>query len=100
MFKQETELVEWFYTALEPMKHYVPVKKDLSDLQEKLEWAKKNDEKVREIAKEATKFVEETLMPDSILSDLVFILTEYSKLQKFVPKKKFPPAFPPDWTAW
>lgn len=31
--------------------HFVPVKMDLSDLQEKIEWARSNDQKLKEIAK-------------------------------------------------
>jgi hypothetical protein len=39
-----------------PWVHYVPIKMDLSDLEEKLEWAKNNDEKLREIAENGLRF--------------------------------------------
>lgn len=47
IFKQESIYNEHFYAALIPWKHFIPVKKDLSDLLEKLEWAKNNDQQVR-----------------------------------------------------
>ncbi len=44
---------QWFHVLLKPMVHYVPVKKDLSDLGEQIKWCKLNDEKCREIVKNA-----------------------------------------------
>ena len=35
-----------------PWVHYIPVKMDLSDLEEKIRWAKENDDDVRRIAKQ------------------------------------------------
>ena len=33
-----------------PWIHYIPIKTDLSDFKEKLEWAKSNDKELRRIA--------------------------------------------------
>ena len=33
-----------------PWKHYVPIKFDLSDFEEKLEWARQNDDEIKQIA--------------------------------------------------
>jgi hypothetical protein len=46
VFKMDSEYYEHFYKELEPWVHYIPFKKDLSDLQKNLEWAKANDKKV------------------------------------------------------
>ena len=46
VLKQESHYYEHFYKDLEPYKHYVPFKRDLSDLEEKIEWAKTNDAQV------------------------------------------------------
>ena len=46
----------WFTSKLEEYKHYVPVKRDLSDLIEKIEWCRKNDKKCKEIAMNAKNF--------------------------------------------
>ena len=42
---------------LEPYIHYVPMKNDMSDLDDILEWCKKNDDKCKEIAQNARKFI-------------------------------------------
>ena len=47
VMKQESEYYEHFYRQLEPNKHYMPLKHDLSDVPEKVRWAKENDEKAR-----------------------------------------------------
>jgi hypothetical protein len=52
----ETDIVEWFYKDLITMKHYVPIKNDLSDLLEKVEWLKANDDKAYEIAQAGSVF--------------------------------------------
>jgi glycosyl transferase family 25 len=46
----------WFSHLLEPFVHYVPVKYDLSDLVEKLEWVKNNDGKAEVVANNALAF--------------------------------------------
>ena len=41
---------QWYYDRLRPWEHFVPVKSDLSDLIEKIDWARSNDARAREIA--------------------------------------------------
>lgn len=40
VLKQDSQYYEHFYTVLKPWKHYVPVKRSLEDLLEKIKWAK------------------------------------------------------------
>ncbi|XP_042695318.1 protein O-glucosyltransferase 3-like isoform X4 [Centrocercus urophasianus] len=40
VLKQDSQYYEHFYTVLKPWKHYVPVKRSLEDLLEKIRWAK------------------------------------------------------------
>jgi len=47
MIWQYSEKTEWFLPYLIPWKHYVPVKADLSDLYEKIEWLRNNDEEAK-----------------------------------------------------
>lgn len=54
----------WFSKFLKPMKNYVPVKYDLSDLDEKIEWLVQNDDKAKEIAENALKFSKIVFSPD------------------------------------
>jgi Glycosyl transferase family 90 len=50
VFKVDTFASDWWHDTLEPWKHYVPVKDDLSDLYEKYLWAERNPNAVYEIA--------------------------------------------------
>jgi hypothetical protein len=51
----------WCRTYLKPMVHYVPVKYDLSDVKEKIEWLIANDDKAKEIATNAVEFARTVL---------------------------------------
>jgi len=46
----------WFKRYLAPMKHYVPVAYDLSDLEERIEWLVTHDDEARAIAENAVAF--------------------------------------------
>ena len=52
----------WFEHLLKPYIHYVPVKRDLSDLKEKVQWCIDNDDTCLYIAKNARSFYEDNLM--------------------------------------
>lgn len=66
VFKQESPFYEHFYKQLKPMQHFIPIKRDLSDLVDRLQWAQKNDEYVRNISKQAQQFVNVNLLPSDI----------------------------------
>ena len=46
----------WFSEFAEPYVHYIPIKYDLSDLTEKIEWVKNNDEEAKKIASASLEF--------------------------------------------
>lgn len=48
VLKQESEYYEHFYKRLLPWKHYIPFKRDLSDLLQKIKWAQSHDREVGE----------------------------------------------------
>lgn len=50
VLRVESDRKQWFYHKLEKWVHYVPVRKDMSDLLEKIQWCKDNDDRAREIA--------------------------------------------------
>jgi len=58
VFKVDSHYEQWYYKdsglgpGLKEWIHYIPVKADLSDLEEKYKWALENDEKCKEIALE------------------------------------------------
>ena len=51
---------QWYYDYLRPWQHYVPIRNDLADLEERIEWCLGNDESAREIAENGRKFANET----------------------------------------
>lgn len=79
VFKQESKYYEHFYNDLIPNVHYIPIKRDLSDLVEKIEWAVDNDLKAKEIATNGQKFAEDNLLPKNIFCYYAMLLNEFSK---------------------
>lgn len=61
LFLPEIKYYEYWTHLLKPWEHYVPVKADLSDLIEKLDWADANPEKCKKIAADAQLFALENL---------------------------------------
>jgi hypothetical protein len=53
----------WFKKYLKPMVNYVPVKYDLSDLREKLDWLMANDGAAKQIAQAAKALADEIFSP-------------------------------------
>lgn len=49
---------------MQPNIHYIPMKQDISDLKEKIEWARANDDKAQEIAKNAGALVAQWITPE------------------------------------
>lgn len=82
VIKQITPNIQWYYGGLEPYKHFLPVKEDLSDLLEKINWAQEHDEEARLMAQRATEFAKENLEPEDTVLYLYLLLKEYARLQK------------------
>jgi hypothetical protein len=47
---------QWYYDKIKPWEHYVPIRADLSDLADQVEWARSNPDKAHEIAQNAQAF--------------------------------------------
>jgi hypothetical protein len=56
ILKVKGQYTTWVDHVLQPKKHYVEVKEDLSDLKEVLEWCKSHDSECEEIGKEGRAF--------------------------------------------
>lgn len=85
LIKQETGNIQWFYPAIKPYVHYIPLQNDLSDIFEKLAWLKKNDSKAKSIAENATDFAIKNLAPEKIEAQFVQVLRNYADIQAFKP---------------
>lgn len=83
VFKQQSDYYEHFYSELEPMVHFISVKSDLSDLVERIQWAKENDETVRKISRQGQQFAEDHLLPHNVLCYHAQLLVRWAKLMKF-----------------
>lgn len=70
----ESKFSLWFTHLLVPFQHYIPVKADLSDLYEKIQWARDHDSECQQIVKNAKEFVQTHLSKESILKYLRFQL--------------------------
>ncbi len=91
LIKQETNNVQWFYPALKPYVHFVPVKENLTDIFMQLHWLKANDNRAKAIALNAQNFVKNNLLSEHIDRHMEIILNEYSKIQT---DKKIVPSLP------
>jgi len=56
---------EYFFEYLKEWEHYIPVKRDLSDLLEKMKWCFSNTEKANQIAQNALEFSKKYLTRES-----------------------------------
>lgn len=59
VLKVESHLRQWYYHRLKAWEHYIPLKKDLSDLMEKIEWMRANDSECQEISRRARALIAE-----------------------------------------
>ena len=82
----ESDWIEFFYPQLKPWFHFVPIAKDFSDAQQKIEFLKDNDRIAENIAKNGFEFIWNQLTPDSVQCYWNELLQRYSKLVKYVPK--------------
>lgn len=79
--KQESNEIQWFYRALKPYVHYVPIQNDLSDLISQLEWAQSHDSLCEQIATQSTTFALNNLMLEDVYLYFSLVLDRYSSLQ-------------------
>lgn len=86
VLKQDSPYYEHFYQSLKPWKHYVPVKRNLSDLLEKIKWAKENDEEARKIATEGQLTARDLLQPHRLYCYYYKVLKTYADRQSSKPE--------------
>lgn len=82
LLKQDTNSIRWYHNALVKYKHYIPVKNDLSNLIDQINWAKAHDKEVQQISINANDFAVNNLKLSDNLYYLYNLLKEVSKLQK------------------
>nr|XP_008110102.1 PREDICTED: KDEL motif-containing protein 2 isoform X1 [Anolis carolinensis] len=86
VLKQSSPYYEYFYKELSPWSHYIPIKRNLEDLLEKIKWVKENDEVVRKIAKEGQMTARELLQPHRFYCYYFKVFQEYAERQTGKPE--------------
>ncbi|KAI9020617.1 glycosyl transferase family 90-domain-containing protein [Hyaloraphidium curvatum] len=84
VFKQSSPFSEFFYSALKPWVHYVPMKADVSDALEKVAWADAHPEKVAAIAREGRDFVARHLRDENVRCYVAALVEEWGRRQGMV----------------
>ncbi|MBS0605122.1 MAG: hypothetical protein JSS60_08845 [Verrucomicrobia bacterium] len=80
IFKPDSPWFQWYYNDLKPWIHYVPVRTDLEDLVEKVQWAQTHDLEAKIIAANARQFALEHISEHLNLSYLYLAILRYSQL--------------------
>jgi len=92
VLKQLSPYYEHFYHRLQPYQHYIPFKRDLSDLVEKLEWVRSHESEARAIGEAGRAFARARLMPLDVFCYHVRLL------QAWTPRLVRPPTVRPSMT--
>ncbi|CAG5117018.1 unnamed protein product [Candidula unifasciata] len=85
VFHVGSEWLEFFYPALKPWVHYIPVKSDLSNARELILFAKENQAIVQGIAERGRRFIMEHLRMEDITCYWKKLLLSYAQLQSYKP---------------
>lgn len=73
----------WYDSMIQPGIHYILIKSDLSDLNEKIQWCLQHDEECREIGINARNFATRYLSKNGILDYYQMIFTNYINRVKY-----------------
>jgi hypothetical protein len=78
VFLPKSDYYLWFSYLLKPFKHYIPIKRDLSDLITQINWCINNDDKCKKIAENARDFYDEYLTEKGIYDYMQKVLSQIS----------------------
>ena len=78
LFIADRKWHEYWYKDINPFVHYIPVKEDLSDLAEKLDWAWNNPDEAKKIAVNAQEYARSSLRRENAIEYLTRVIVEYA----------------------
>lgn len=87
VLKQDSQYYEHFYRRLKAGRHYVPLQRNLSDLLEKIKWAKEHDAEAEQISRAGQEAARELLQPSRLYCYYHRVLQEYSRRQSGPPTR-------------
>ncbi len=79
IFKPDSPWIQWYFNALRPYEHYIPLQKDLSDLVEKFLWVKNHSEEASRIVRQTREFAVKNLILSNHWLYFYYLLEEYSR---------------------
>ncbi|XP_071612441.1 protein O-glucosyltransferase 1 isoform X1 [Heliangelus exortis] len=88
VFHVGEEWLEFFYPQLKPWVHYIPVRSDLSDVRELLQFVKENDAIAQEISERGRQFITEHLQMEDVSCYWEHLLSEYSQVLTYKVKRR------------
>ena len=80
VLKPQSSVEEYWYSELVPFEHFIPFKRDVSDLEDVIDRSLRNKTLLRHVATQSTLFVLRRLNPRTISCYWVQLLREYSTL--------------------
>ena len=72
----------FYYSALRPAEHFLPVRADFADLEQTLEWARAHDAEAERIAARARRFARTHLREVPVACYVIALLEAYAALQR------------------
>ena len=69
----------WYFDLLKPYHDHVPVKEDLSDLEEKIRWCREHDDECRKIGENAKAFYEKYVARSALLDYVEMVCKHINK---------------------
>ncbi|XP_045165596.2 protein O-glucosyltransferase 1-like [Mercenaria mercenaria] len=87
VFHVGEDWMEFFYSAMKPWVHYIPVRQDLTDVRELLQFAQENDAVVHKIALRGRQFIWDHLRMEDVSCYWLKLLKQYAKLLSFKPTR-------------
>ncbi len=79
VLKQDSTHIQWYYRGLIPYRDFIPIKSDLSNIKDAIEYLKAHDDIARQIAKNGQEFAKKNLSSDACYYYLDKVLIEYAK---------------------
>lgn len=80
--KQESDQVQWFYSALQPYRHYLPIAFDMSDIVEKVQWAEAHPAEALDMIAHSQAFISNHLMYEDCYRYLYLVFQKYAAYQQ------------------
>ncbi|XP_041936970.1 protein O-glucosyltransferase 1 isoform X1 [Alosa sapidissima] len=88
VFHVGEEWLEFFYPQIRPWVHYIPVKQDLSDARDLLQFVKENDNVAEVIAKRGERFILDHLRMADVSCYWENLLSQFAQLLQYRPTRR------------